>query len=195
MNILGLLLYVLFFFCLIKTIYNWIRSFVLRANFKRKLSKLSFQLNIKIKIVGGFWKSFFQYTSKPDVILKASTHTYVIRFVSCRARKRFYHFVTPEYYAKYMKLHFATLVPSRRQVSIDELGFRFGETAGYIPDFDEEYTKDYGNVKKILLFNPSPIVITCNCDGKKQIVGNGSHFYDYTIYTAKGFLDLLVETK
>ena len=195
MNILGLLLYVLFLFCLIKTIYNWIRAFVLRSNFKRKLTKLSSQRNYRIEIVGGFWKSLFQYTSKPDVILKASTYTYVIRFVSCRARKRFYHFVTPEYYAKYMKLHFAMLVPSRRQVSIDELGFRLLESSGYIPDFDEEYTKEYRNVKKILLFNPSPIVITCNCDGKKEIVGNGSQFCDYTVYTAKGFLDLLVETK
>ena len=109
MNVLGLLLYVLFFFCIIKTLYNWIKALILRASFKRKLTKISSKRNYKIKIVGGFWKSLFKYTSKPDIILKTNSQTYMVRFVTCRARKRFYHFVTPEYYAKYMKLFFTMI--------------------------------------------------------------------------------------
>ena len=194
MNVLGLLLYVLFFFCIIKTLYNWIKALILRASFKQKLTKISSKRNYKIKIVGGFWKSLFKYTSKPDIILKTNSQTYMVRFVTCRARKRFYHFVTPEYYAKYMKLFFTMMAPSRRDVGSSQIGVRLFETSGYIPDFDEEHTKKYDNVKRILLFNPAPIVITCNCDGKKEIAGNGSQFCNYTIYTAKGFLNLLDET-
>ena len=76
-------------------------------------SKYVFKVESKngyeIKIVGGFWKSLLHYTSRPDIILVTPNEKYMIRFVTCRARKRFYQFVTPEYYAKYMKLHFAFL--------------------------------------------------------------------------------------
>ena len=185
MDVLGLLLYVLFFFCLVKTIYNWIRAFILRASFKRKLTKLCSEHCYDIKTVGGFWRSLFRYTSKPDIILKTPHTKYIIRFVTCRARKRFYHFVTPQFYAKYMKLYFAMFGASK------ELGFRMFETSGYIPELDESYTKKSDNVQLILLFNPSPLVINCTSNGKKEEAGNGSQFSNYTIYNANGFINLL----
>ncbi|MBO7740186.1 MAG: hypothetical protein J6S34_01535, partial [Clostridia bacterium] len=60
-----------------------------------------------------------------------------------------------------------------------------------IPELDESYTKMSDNIQLILLFNPSPLVINCTNDGKKEEAGNGSQFSNYTIYNANGFINLL----
>lgn len=107
--------------------------------------------------------------------------------VSCRARKRFWHFVSPEYAVRYLRFYFAVIGVSKAT------GFRAFERFFRLPPFDDTPAGE-NTVKRqsILLFDPKPIQITCVSGGARTENGvNGTEFDGWLIFDGKGFTEYL----
>ena len=196
MEVIGLLIDTLFIFWLLKGIYNWIRALITRGSLYRKLSKLCRNNGYELEKPRSPLASFFRFSKNPDVILRTTDREYLIRLVTCRARKRFWHFVSPEYAVRYMRFYFAAFGASKTT------GLRAFERYFHLPPFDEDYmketyTKNGETVQKqqILLFDPQPIRITCVQGGNSSVnAASGTEFDGWLIYNAKGFSELLKKT-
>ena len=116
-------------------------------------------------------------------VLKTNEKNYLIRFITCRKRKRFYHFASAEYYAFYSKLFFA-LPLAKKEESLN-----IQETFRYLPPLADSFIckEEDLETETILLFSPAPVEISYN--GK--ILSNGSMLEGSTVYNGNGFLDFL----
>lgn len=190
MTVFSILLLALFWFCLIKGCFNFIRALIHRWRFCRKLTKICREKGYEIKKTRHPLASFFRYASKPDLIVRTDDSEYLLRYITCRAHKRFWHFVTPEYLVKYTRLYFAFHAVNR------PIGFRLTEHFGYLPPFSDLGEPSQSTLRRqpILLINPSPVDVSCVLDGKGKVIAeNGRPFKGWLFYNAKGFLNLLSE--
>lgn len=171
-------------------IFNFIRSVFIRASFLLKLKKQCNQLEYTFTRRRRFFSGLLFRKGTPDLIVSTKDTEYLVRFVTCFARKRFYYFVSPYFFVRYVVLHFAPRGANK------ELPLRLFEMDGHLPAFSEEPTEECSALKrqKVMLFNPSPVEISYAA-GKEgiQIAGNGSVYEDWVIYSGGGFLSVISE--
>lgn len=187
----GILITVVFFIFLCKCLFNHIRAVVLRVKFYFNLRALCTKNNYKTEYPRNLFASFFKYSSKPDIIIKADGIEYILRFITCKARKRTYFFMTSEHYLKCMKLYFAMPL-ARASTDVDMLA-----AYKYIPPVKERYTSDTDGIERrtVFLFNPAPVdITTVNSSGTgRVVVGNGSVIDGCLAYNGNGFINFLKE--
>lgn len=174
--------------CMIKSIYQIIRVFVLRSSLEKEIDVICLEKEYEIEYLRTFTASIFKASSTPDVIIKTRNSEYLIRFITCRQRKRMWYFVNAEYYVRVLRVYFA-FPGSRRYDPFDII-----KKLGVLPPFEEKYTKSPTNLKKVpvMLFNPSPVEINyINEKNEKFIAGNGSVLHGWTVYNSRGFLNAL----
>lgn len=183
----GLLITTAFLLWFIKATYNLVRAVILRLAFLKKLASLCKRKGYKVQKTRLWFASFFAYSEKPDRIVLCDSIRYNIRFITCRARKRFYYFVNSNYYIRIAKMIVA--LPAARIASEYNPFIKFG----YIPPLDSEYTD--GEAQTILLFNPAPVEITArNSSGTgKIIIGNGDTLDGCLAFNGNGFINFLKE--
>ena len=180
--IIFLLIELLIVVLLAVNIYSFFRAVFIRSSFLKKLRVLSREKGYSLRAERKGFASFFKKSSLPDLILKAGDTEYLIRFITCFKRKRFYHFANSEYFAYFSRIFFALPLASKEE------DLKGNERFSRIPPLREEYLKEEADVKKqvVLLFNPSPVEITYG----SKVVSNGDKIEDCIIYSGKGFLDL-----
>ena len=179
----------LFVFCLVKGVYNFIRAIFLRIKFSHRLENICVKNQYNIKKERSFLASFFRCSDKPDLIVTVSDTDYLIRFVTCFARKRFYYFINPEYYVRSLRIF--TKLPTA--IKFDSA--HFFACRKHIKALKNQFLDTHGVVKKcpVFLINPTPAEIHYLDKAQKCRVaaGNGVELDEYLIYSAKGFLDFL----
>lgn len=178
-------LYVILLFLLAlfvaKAVYNRVRAVILRASLYLKLSKICKKRGFSFDTPRPFVASMIKFSKKPDILIETGGERFIVRIVTCFARKRHYCFVSPEWFVRVFKLYLPVFAE-------DELApFK---RAKHIPPLDEKYLALGGRV--VLLFNPSPLEITFAAAGSgREIASNGSVFDGMTIYNGKGFAEAL----
>ena len=168
---------------LAKAFYNIVRAVILRAALYIRLSKICKKHGYEISRKRPFPASFFGFSRRPDMVIKTASAEYIVRLITCRARKRHYHFVSHEWFVRAFKVYM--LLPFLQG---DEL--TLFKHVKYIPPLDGEFT---GLEKQVvLLFNPSPLEITFTARGSaREIASNGSDFDGWLIYNARAFAKIL----
>lgn len=184
-----MVLYYLFMFSVAlfvaKGIYNIFRALSMRAALYIRLNKICKAKGFKIQKMRHFLAPFFRYSNKPDITLSTPDTDYLLRIITCRARKRTYHFVNHEWYVRAFKLYL--LVPFMSSESLV-----LSKHAGHLPPLDEKFLHPDGRKKQVvLLFNPSPTDITFNSSNRREIGSNGTDFDGWLIYNGKAFAQLL----
>ena len=181
------LLMILAVFCIAKRIYNFIRAAALRFVFKYKLRTICNEKKYKIKFLRNPILSFFKISSIPDVTVKTNEAEYLLRFITCRNRKRIWYFINDKIYVRVFRVFFAT-PGAPRHAPID-----LSKKLGHIPPIDKKYADPRTkNMIPVLLFNPSPVEINyLDEENQKLVAGNGSVIHGQTVYNANGFLNIL----
>lgn len=171
---------------IVKGVYNWLHAIILRISLYIKLEKICKRHGFIMERPRFIFASFFRYSKRPDIVIKANGVDYIVRIITCRARKRIYHFVSHEWFVRAFKVYM--LLPFMN--SEDMVLFK---RAKYIPPVDEKYLKDVKNKKQVvLLFNPSPLDITFTSrQSRRQIGSNGADFDGWLIYNGRAFAELL----
>ena len=187
LTVISLLGSILVVFCVIKGIYNFAKTFILRFSFTRKLNKLCAEKKYKISYPRSPYASIFKCSSAPDIALKTPEKEYLIRLFTCRQRKRIFFFINANTYIKVFRVFFA-LPGSRRHDPFDII-----KTLGQLPDPDSSFTKPTSLEKvRVLLFNPAPAEINyIDENNNKLIAGNGSVIHGWTVYSAEGIINAL----
>lgn len=168
---------------ILKCIYNWVRLVILRTVFCINLKRVCKKRGYGLKMPRFIFASFFRYSKKPDAVIMTGGTDYLVRMITCRARKRNYHFVDHEWFVRSMKLYM--LLPFLEAEPI--VLFR---RAFYLPPLDEKYLRDGESIKRqVLLFNPSPIDITFTTRENRRAIGaNGVDFDGWLICNGKGLI-------
>lgn len=183
------LIELLVLFLLIKGSYNFIRALILRARFCRHLHATSQRFGYSLVKSRAFLASFFRAGTRPDLILCTDDAKYLICFVTCQARKRFYHFIDADRYIRSMKL-FISLPMAKKA---DEI--RLFAQLKKAPHLDAALLEqdDAKKVVPVLLFNPAPVEISYLNEQrtKSPIVGNGAQLYHWYAYDSSAFFHTL----
>ena len=134
-----------------------------------------------------FFASFFRFSDTPDIIITTAHEKYLLRFFGCLSKKRFYYFVSSEYFIRSLQIF--TLLPMA--LKFDSPHF-FACRKRMCP-FKEEYLKDEPSkqTQLIILINPTPSSIyylNKNNQGRSSAV-NGAKIGNWAIYNGSGFLD------
>ena len=176
----------LFVAILLFAIYTFLRAVLIRISFLRKLKALSKKKDYVIIRKRAFFASFFKNAPVPDVILKTNDTEYLIRFITCKVRKSFYHFASREYFAHTIKVVFA--LPLSKEAS----HLSILPTFRYLPALRPEFCGESEEIKRqpVLLFSPAPVEICY----ENRVLSNGSMLEDYMIYNGNGFIDYLKST-
>lgn len=182
------LYYLLMFFIalfVVKGIYNWLHAIILRIALYSKLHKVCKKRGYEIEKPRFIFASFFLYSSKPDIIIRSDSTEYLIRIITCRARKRIYHFVNHEWFVRLYRLYI--LLPFLME------DIALFKRAKHLPLLDEKYIQERGRKKLVvLLFNPSPLEITYTTRTNRREIGtNGTNFDGWVIYNGKAFAQAL----
>lgn len=167
----------------LKGIYNWLHAIILRIALYIRLTGICRKKNFRIKTPRFIFASFFRYSSKPDIIIETESVDYLVRIITCRARKRIYHFVSHEWFVRMFRYYILSLpFHSGTPVTLSKCCRR-------LPPIDEKYTGPDGRKKQVvLLFNPSPLEITCKMGpNRREICSNGTDFGGWLIYNGKAF--------
>ncbi len=167
-----------------KIIFNIVRAIVLRVRFYIKLEKLCGEKGYTLTKNRAMFASFFGMSKKADIILCVGGTRYSVRLLTCFAHKRAYHFINERCYIRFAR--FGYILPMSKNIN----KIRFFESIKKMPLLAEEQG---GDIKQILLFNPSPAEVF-QLEGnrmKKSLVRDGAEMYGWNVYSAKGFLDLL----
>jgi hypothetical protein len=176
--IIFLIIELLIIISIVTSIYSFFRAVVIRFSFLKKLRELAsrkgYTLTEKRKRVA----SLFKHSSLPDIVFEAEGKKYLIRFITCFKRKRFYHFANAEYFAYFAKIFFVLPLAKKEE------DLKGNERFRRIPPLDEQYADLESQV--VLLFNPAPVEITYG----SKVISNGDHIENCIIYSAKGFLEL-----
>lgn len=183
-----MILYYLLMFLLalfiIKWIYNCLRAIVLRIILYIKLAKVCKNKGYIMEKTRFILASFFKYSPKPDIIIRANDIDYIVRVITCRARKRIYHFVNHEWFVRVFRYYILTLAfHSGTPVTLSK-------SCKHLPPIDEKYLQHDGRKKQVvLLFNPSPLDITFTTRANRREIGtNGADFDGWVIYNAREFV-------
>lgn len=176
-------------YCLIKSAYQIIRVFVIRASFMKKVNKKCVEKMYSITHPRTFLASIIKTSSTPDMIIRTPENEFIVRFITCRQRKRMWYFVNAEYYVRVLRVYF-NFPGSKRYDPMD-----LNRKMGRLPPIDNKYSDESNNSAKttlVMLFNPSPVEINyIDENNKKFIAGNGSVIYGWTVYDGNAFLSLL----
>lgn len=168
---------------ILKGAYNWVRAIFLRLSFLIGLGRICRENGFELKKPRAAFASFFRYSPKPDIIVKTGDAEYLIRLITCRARKRIYHFADHEWFVRALRLMLLLMSAPGESLTL----FR---KLKRLPPLDEKYLTP--DSKVILLFNPSPIVITFTTHSNRREIGADSADFDgWLIYSANGFKKLL----
>ena len=180
------LIFFLFILFILKGIYNWIHAIILRVMLYAKLSKICREKGYEMKKPRFIFASFFRLSAKPDIVIRTPGTEYVVRIITCRARKRVYHFVNHEWFVRALRYYILSLAfHSGTPLTLTK-------TCKYLPPLDSEYISDGQQV--VLLFNPSPLEITYTTRTNQREIGTNSSVFDgWMIYNAKGFTSALTE--
>lgn len=193
LTIVAILFTVVIFLLLVKGGYNFLRAIILRGKFLHKLEKTCLYKQYRIQKVRPFLASFFRRSDAPDLILTIGDTEYLIRFITCQARKRFYYFITQEYYVRSLRLF--THLPTA--VRLDSAHY-FAQRK-HVPPLNECFLNDDTAMRKQLVFllNPIPAELYYMDRIRKcrMPAENGVQLENYFIYSATGFLDLLLREK
>ena len=187
-----MVLYIIIFLLalfVLKAIYNILRAVILRIALYSRLSGICKKRGYELEKPRAIFASFFGYSKKPDIIIRTGETDYLVRIITCRARKRHYHFVSHEWFVRVFRYY------------ILSLAFHSGtpltlfKTAKYLPPLNEKYLAPDGKNKRvILLFNPSPLEITFTSKSNRREIGsNGTDFDGWTIYNGKAFAQAIGE--
>ena len=168
---------------IITSVYSFVRAVIIRSSFLKKLRSIVSEKGYTLKSERKAFASFFKSASAPDLILETKETKYLIRFITCYKRKRFYHFANEQYYAFYSKLFFA--LPLAKQ----EESLRGQEKFRYLPPLDQKYIDEKAEEKpqNVFLFSPAPVEIT----HLGKILSNGDKIENHLIFSGKGFLEYL----
>ncbi len=99
--------YLIYFFIalwIVKGLYNWIHAIILRLAMVQSIKKICKKRGFTLVKTRPIFASLFRFSPKPDMIVKTGGADYVLRVVTCRARKRIYHFVSHEWFVWVFKL-------------------------------------------------------------------------------------------
>lgn len=155
-----------------------------RLSFMRKLKRLCKKNDLRIKKERGFFKSLRNNTDGFDLVVSSRSTSYYVRF-----------------YAAYRRASYLTFCDENTlQVTTNIHNNRFKVVLGI--DKPRAKTKSYSyadtppssvkNAVKVLLVNPVPHdMFKMNGGGTTVPTGTGDKLYDYTLYTATGFLNEL----
>lgn len=185
-------LFFLFVLFVLKGVYNWVHAIILRVMLYSKLGSICRKKGYELQKPRAIFASFFKLSSAPDVIIRTPDTEYLLRIITCRARKRVYHFVNHEWFVRALRYY------------VLSLAFHSGEpltvtkTSKYLPPLDGKYISSDTDRKQqvVLLFNPSPLEITYTTrSNQREIGGNDSDFDGWLIYNAKGFEKLLSDAE
>ena len=134
----------------------------------------------------GMFASFFRMTKKSDITVEALGVRYSVRFITCFAHKRAYHFINERYYVRFAR--FGYVLPMSKGIN----KIRFFEKLKKMPALEAEQSE---HTKQILLLNPSPVEIFQLEDNRinKSLVTDGTEMYGWQVYGASGFLKMLNE--
>ena len=181
--ILYYLLFILLALFIVKGIYNWIHAIILRIVLYIELDRICKKKGYKIEKPRFIFASFFCYSKNPDIIIRAGGIEYLVRIITCRARKRIYHFVNHEWFVRAFRYYILSLAfHSGTPVTLSKI-------CKHLPPLDEKYLQPNGNKKQVvLLFNPSPLEITLTTrTNRREIGSNGTDFDGWVIYNGQGF--------
>ena len=175
----------------LKGIYNWVHAAVLRISLYIRLRGVCKSRGYEMNMPRFIFASFVRYSSRPDVIIKTGGVDYLIRIITCRQRKRVYHFVSHEWYVRVFRYYLLSLAFHSGTPLV------LSRRARRLPPLDESFLSGEGDVKKqmVLLFNPSPLEITFNSprEGGKKVAANGTDYDGWLIYNGKAFSKMLGE--
>ncbi len=167
---------------ILKGVYNWVRAIVLRLTFISRLGRICRKNGYELKKPRNIFASFFCLSPKPDITVKVGGTEYLIRFITCRARKRAYHFADHEWFVRAMRLNLLFFLSQGESLTL----FR---KLKRLPPIDREYLTEGSQV--VLLFNPSPVSITFTGSNRRETGADGAYFDGWLIYSANGFKKLL----
>ena len=183
-------LFYLFILFILKGIYNWVHAIILRISMYAKLGKICHEKDFEIIKPRNMFASMFRFSSKPDIVIRTDGTEYLIRLITCRARKRVYHFVNHEWFVRAFRYYILTLAFH------SGTPFTLTKRCKYLPPLDEKYISAESDRKHqiVLLFNPSPLEITYTTKtNRREIGGNGSFFDGWLIYNANAFAKHLLD--
>lgn len=198
-EILGKILEILILAYLLKGAYNLIRAAIRRRALTARLMRIGREKGYAVQRVRSGAAALFRTSDRPDLVLDTPESEYRIRFLTCRSRKRFYHFVTPEYYVRYRKLYFAV-------VGVDKTtGLRLLESFRRLPPYAAEWSvggKDenagYGGsepgakpIRPVILADPAPLRFTVAGSRPLDAPGGGKQADGWWFFSGTGFADFL----
>lgn len=185
-------LFFLFVLFLLKGVYNWVHAAVLRVMLYSKLGAICRKKGYELQKPRFVFASFFRLSSEPDVIIRTPETEYLLRIITCRARKRVYHFVNHEWFVRAFRYYVLSLAfHSGEPLTVTKI-------CKYLPPLDGKYiSSDIDRRQQVvLLFNPSPLEITYTTKSNQREIGsNNSDFDGWLIYNAKGFEKLLSDAE
>ncbi len=207
-EILGKILEILILAFLLKGVYNFIRAAILRRRLIGRLRKIGREKGYTLRRVRPGIAAFFRVSDCPDLVLTTPEAEYRIRLLTCRSRKRFYHFVTPEYYVRYRKFYFAVVGVDRTT------GLRLFETFRRLPPYAGEWAvggndgneennghdghdgdsgTDSGTkaIRPVILADPAPLRFTVAEDRPLNAPGGGKQAKGWWFFSGSGFADFL----
>lgn len=124
------------------SIFSFIRAFIDRILFYKRIDKLCKAKKYKISFARNPLASLLGYSAKPDIVIKTSAKNYLVRIITCNDRFLFYKFPSPEWYVSYERIISVPINPTGR--------FK------HLPPFKEEYynKSDCVENKLVMIFAP-----------------------------------------
>ena len=183
-------LFFLFVLFVLKGLYNWIHAAILRVMLYAKLGRICREKGYELDKPRSIFASFFRLSARPDVVIRTPGVEYIVRIITCRARKRVYHFVNHEWFVRAFRYYILSLAfHSGEPLTVTKI-------CKYLPPLEDKYISRDAERRQqvVLLFNPSPLEITYTTrTNRREIGSNGTDFDGWLIYNAKGFASLLSE--
>ena len=170
-------------FLVLRFIYSFIKTVLIRISFINNLKQTCNQHNFALKFNRSPLMSVFGIASKPDFTVKTRSKMYQVRFITCLYRKKAYHFVTPEHCITYFDSLFD--IPFAK-IASDEKHFSQYHRYKALKISEEDQ-----NAANILLFNPTPAVISSIDSNGKLMFGKDLAIGEYVAYDAPDFLKML----
>ena len=155
-----------------------------RFAFMQKLKKVCRKNELHIKKERGFLKSLFNNKRGVDLIISSRSTSYYVRFFAAYRRVSqltFYDENTLKITTNIHKSRFKEVLGLNKP-RVKTIAYSYTDTPPAIVK----------NAVKILLINPVPHdILKKEYDGSLTPIGTGEKLYDYTLYTASGFLNML----
>lgn len=155
-----------------------------RLAFMRKLKKVCKKNGLRIKKEHGFFKSLRNNAEGFDLVVSSRSTSYYVRFYAAYRRASHLTFCDENTVAVTTNIHNNRfkVVLGMSKPRVKTLSYNYSDTP----------PSNVKNAVKVLLVNPVPHdIFKRSSGGTVTPIGTGEMIYDYMLYTATGFLNMI----